>query len=432
MAERRGYITRQAKRLTNGEINRRRFVMSALSAGVTLPTAMSLAAKAESRVPKRGGTLRIAMNHPAPIRSGQMLSDLDALVALGTGNALTEITTDGTVRGELAEHVDAVDSHRIWQLELRDDVFFADGAPLTAQDIVATLDGHPLLAPSVVSLTVDGPRGVRFELHAADRYFAHRLADPRLVIRSAHDDGRHLTGAYRLEGADKKGVLQMVRRDGYWKPGCAHFDAIRLTPMADVTARQHAVMAGDVDYADGIDPRACELLRRTPGIKVMESDIGRRIDLQLEQADAAGLAALEALEDHLPRQAILDQLLLGHGTIGPRRQFGTTDAALPDRPFEVAIQDTGVPSLKETAQIVTHHLAERGMHLHVTNDGHAADFALVWRTVQSWERGSARQATTLVTANELSACRSNLAHPDRLATHAAHDGGRLLERWWFA
>ena len=61
MARPKGYVTRQAKRLSDGEINRRRFVMSALSAGVTMPTALSLASRAEAKVPKRGGTLRMAL-----------------------------------------------------------------------------------------------------------------------------------------------------------------------------------------------------------------------------------------------------------------------------------------------------------------------------------------------------------------------------------
>ena len=40
------YLARQAMRLTRGEINRRRFIMSALATGVTLPTAMGLAGRA--------------------------------------------------------------------------------------------------------------------------------------------------------------------------------------------------------------------------------------------------------------------------------------------------------------------------------------------------------------------------------------------------
>ena len=38
------YLARQTMRLTKGEINRRRFIMSALATGVTLPTALGLAA----------------------------------------------------------------------------------------------------------------------------------------------------------------------------------------------------------------------------------------------------------------------------------------------------------------------------------------------------------------------------------------------------
>ena len=57
------YIKKQAARLTNGQIDRRQFVMSALAAGAALPTALSLADQAIAATPKKGGKLRQGMGY---------------------------------------------------------------------------------------------------------------------------------------------------------------------------------------------------------------------------------------------------------------------------------------------------------------------------------------------------------------------------------
>jgi len=52
-----------SKELTKGTISRRQFIMSALAAGIVLPTALTMADKAMAATPKQGGKLRIGMGH---------------------------------------------------------------------------------------------------------------------------------------------------------------------------------------------------------------------------------------------------------------------------------------------------------------------------------------------------------------------------------
>lgn len=52
------YLQQQAKLLTNGLIDRRKFVMGALAAGIALPTALGMAQTAMAATPKKGGRLR--------------------------------------------------------------------------------------------------------------------------------------------------------------------------------------------------------------------------------------------------------------------------------------------------------------------------------------------------------------------------------------
>ena len=50
------YLNSLSNKLTAGQIDRRQFVMSALAAGVALPSALGLADSAMAATPKRGGT----------------------------------------------------------------------------------------------------------------------------------------------------------------------------------------------------------------------------------------------------------------------------------------------------------------------------------------------------------------------------------------
>ena len=107
MTKRETYISRQAKRLSKGQIDRRRFVMSALATGVTMPTAMSLASRAEAMTPKRGGTLRYALAGPSAAKGGLFpgsWSEMHRIANLARGGRLVTRTAKGALSGDLAEH----------------------------------------------------------------------------------------------------------------------------------------------------------------------------------------------------------------------------------------------------------------------------------------------------------------------------------------
>ena len=57
------FISLQKFKLTTGQIDRRQFVMSALAAGVVLPSALSMADKAMAAAPKKGGMMRYGVGH---------------------------------------------------------------------------------------------------------------------------------------------------------------------------------------------------------------------------------------------------------------------------------------------------------------------------------------------------------------------------------
>jgi peptide/nickel transport system substrate-binding protein len=425
MRRTKGYITRQAQRLADGEINRRRFVMSALSAGVTMPTALSLASRAEAGPPRRGGVLRLATADIAPVdgpRSG-MPNGFERLIAFARGNCLTERTAQGELVGELAEHFEVSDDHATWRFRLRSGVEFQNGRTLGVEDVGLTLWEHRGLLPHLNSVRADGPRDVLVHLAKPDRLFAHRLADPRFVVTSA--DGTETTGAYRLESVDvDRAILHRVH--DYWKSGRAHFDAVQLVSIPNIGARQTALIAGEVDYVDQIDPRGLALLQRAPGIDVLEMKRARELVLSSAQP-----ARIEEIASAIPYQALVDRILLGHGTPSSAPAPAAPVSAVPHGPVLLAVHDEGVPHTREAADLIAGHLTTHGFETRIVSPDAAAREAIHIK----WQRngaaeGSDRPQLVALWASDLAAHSSRLAHAEVAAEHE-NDGARLIERWWY-
>lgn len=417
-----GYIKRQAKRLTKGEINRRRFVMSALSAGVTMPTALSLASRAEAQTPKQGGTLRIAMADGIA-----QATPAARLAAFAIGNSLTEVAQDGSLVGELAREFGTPDGGATWVFDLRQGVTFHDGRSLTSADVLATLAtfAHGM------ELRATDPHQVVVTLPEPDPAFARKLADPRFVTRPEGDDQQIGTGPYVLEAEDARGTLRLTRNPDYWKPGRAHFDRVELSTLPEISARQQAILAGDVDYTDGIDPRALALLQRAPNVGVLEVACGRHIAVTAEGAPSV----LNTLQNRLPYQELLDRILLGHGTAG-----GADAPARPSSMSEtlrLAVFNDGVPRTMEAASLIAERLSEHGVPVDLipTTDPSAraeAHARIAWQRQDPAVEGRAPDSLVALWANDISAHSATLTHGPDLATNYENDGARLIERWWFA
>ena len=114
--------------------------------------ASGLAARAG---PKPGGVLRIA----AP--PGWIA---ERLLAPGASHdCLTEIDSDGRLRGELAADWAAFEGGRSWTVTLRSGAQFHDGRPVTPDEVMAALRQHlrGALGP-VRRISKAGVHGIRF------------------------------------------------------------------------------------------------------------------------------------------------------------------------------------------------------------------------------------------------------------------------------
>lgn len=423
-------MTRQARRLSDGKINRRRFVMSALSAGVTMPTAVSLASRVEAAAPKPGGTFRIAVRNASTAETFDPRSaatDFGRLVAFTRGNALTEITPAGDVIGELAEHWETPDHGRNWHFTLRRDISFHSGHILNADHVTATLARHRVsggLLADTAAVSTSGARRITLTLTRPDPDLPRRLADPRLVISGTSPDDRNGTGPYCLTDLTPGQRAKFVRNPAYWKPNRAHFDAVEIIAMPDIAARQQAVMTGEIDYADGIEPRSAALLKRVPNLALLETTGARHLALHTQGAG-------DALRHLVPGRALLERVLLGHGRLAdgaaPSPQTARRLWARVKTPIQLALGDAGAPELADAARLIAEAANRAGIPVDVLHRHDPSADAEI-----GWARGGNGESLVAVWSNDLAAHSRKLAHGSSVGTHAENDGARITERWWFA
>ena len=105
-------IHRHANLLTAGNISRRKFIMTAIAAGATLPMAMSLATNAIAATPVKGGRLRQGLGYGSTtdtLDPGTSENGFTQALHYTYGNQLTEVDSNGSLIAELAESFEPSD-----------------------------------------------------------------------------------------------------------------------------------------------------------------------------------------------------------------------------------------------------------------------------------------------------------------------------------
>ena len=182
------FIDLQTRKLMTGSIDRRKFMMSVLATGLTVPAALSLANRAEAATPKSGGLFRMGIAHGSTtdtLDSGTSENHFTLVNGYTFGNHLTEVGNDGQLVGELAESYESADG-QTWVFNLRQGVEFHNGKTMTSEDVVFSINHHlgedsksaaKGYLKSITNIKADGKYGVVFELSGGSADFPFILGD---------------------------------------------------------------------------------------------------------------------------------------------------------------------------------------------------------------------------------------------------------------
>ncbi len=312
---------------------RRTFMLGAIASGLTVAAADAAWAQAARAVPVKGGHLRLGLAggsttdtmNPAPWGDTFMV-----IVGYAARAGLIEFAADGTLKPDVAESWQFADGAKTWIFKLRRGITFSNGKPVTAEDVVASLNFHrgpksqsgaKAIFELVTDIKADGKETVIVKLSSGAVDFAYSLTDHHINIMPAVDGEADWKsgigpGPYVIDHFTP-GVRTVLKRNPN-SHRTAYLDSVEMLGIPDVVARQAALTSRAVDVINRADLKTADLLGRRKGLRVEET-AGRLhywLTLNTQAPPFDNNDVRLALKHAIDREEILKVLFHGHGSIG--------------------------------------------------------------------------------------------------------------------
>ncbi|WEK51595.1 MAG: ABC transporter substrate-binding protein [Candidatus Kaistia colombiensis] len=280
----------------------------------------------------------------------------------GLYNTLITYDQDGRVVPQLASEWTLSPDVTSIDFTLRTDVKFHDGSPLTADDVVYTLERTKRLGQGVSSMlgnyksaTAIDAHHVRVDMTAPSTLMLGALTkiyilNSKLVQQNVgSDDGQAWlhsneagSGAYRFEVAQPDTTnVRMALFDDYWAPEAGRADIIIVKRMDGSATQSSALRAGSIDVATEISPRDVLSFQDQAGFTVArgKSSGGTYVYFNVDHGPTANVDLRRALQYAYDYQGDIDHIQVGSGSL--------TDGPLPP---STACRPTGETAKQDIAK----------------------------------------------------------------------------------
>jgi peptide/nickel transport system substrate-binding protein len=188
-----------------------------------------------------------------------------------------------------------------WRIKLRPGVTFQDGSPLTAEDVIFSLNRVKDIpnspAPftgnigSIASMAIVDPQTIEFKTKSPTPDFIEQVGLVYIVqkklaegkaIEAFNDRSAAIgTGPYKIKEWVPGDHITLVRNDAYWgkKPA---FENVTIKFIANDAARVAALRSGSVDLIDAVPPGDVKTLSGVNGVKLWSIPSARVVYLALD------------------------------------------------------------------------------------------------------------------------------------------------------
>jgi len=239
---------------------------------------------------------------------------------------------------------------KVWSFQLRNQVTFHDGQPLTAEDVVFSLlralSPHSDLRTrlqGMQSVKAVGPDKIEITTRAPDPLLPIRLTDIFIMSKAwaekhgVLDPQKYLTGErtyaatnsngtgpYKLVSRDPGKATKLIRNENYWgwrgdADASNRIAEIIYRPMPSSKDRITALLDGSVDFVQDVPLSELDVLRQAPNVKISVGPENRVIFLGLsiktqfndKPNPLAKAPVREALVAAIDRLAIQRDVMLG-------------------------------------------------------------------------------------------------------------------------
>jgi peptide/nickel transport system substrate-binding protein len=346
------------KEVQEGKLSRREFMKRATALGLTAPFATSLLSQSvRAATPKKGGRFILGMGHGSTTDSLDPATHENGFTynAIYTyANNLFEIDNTGELVPELVESYASKAGAKTWIFKLRKGVEFHNGKSLTPEDVIASINYHrgessrsagKGLLDGLVELKKTGNNEVTARLKTGDANFPSIMSDAHFPILPEKDGNIDWqsgigTGGYIIENFEPGVRISYNRNPNYFKSNRAHFDEVEVIALVDTTARQNAIINGEVHAINRVDPKTVHLLSRVRSLNILETTgaLHYTFPMRVDSKPFDNYDFRMAVKLSVDREQLVNKILLGHGALGNDHPISTVhtyhNSELPQRAFD--------------------------------------------------------------------------------------------------
>ena len=391
-------------------LDRRQLILSASAVGLSaaLGSAPALAA-----TPKKGGTLRLGMEGGSPSDSLDPRTYADSIpisMSLMLWNNLVEVADNGDATGELFESWEVKPGATEWLFNIRKGITFTSGKTLDADDVIYSINMHrgetkspaKALLADISDIKKINANQVQIMMSNGNLDLPFNLSDYHIIVVPngytdfSKPDG---TGAFTLEEFQPGVRATFKRKPGnYWKPNRGNFDRVELRYIGDAAARTQALVTGQVDIINRVDPKTAALLSKNKNLRVSRTPgMGNRFAfVALTDKDPfSNKDLMLSLKYGIDRKKIVDNVFSGYASLGNDHTVGGKmkyyDAKQPQTPYdpdkakfhfkksgvtsgvELQVSEGAFSGATDSGQIFQESLSKAGINLdlkRVSGDGY--------------------------------------------------------------
>lgn len=289
---------------------------------------------------KTGGTLNMGISFDATnFDPAQTQDNMSLWVEMEIFSRLVRVNNVGTdIEGDLAESWDISEDGTEYVFRLRPDAKFSDGTPVTADDVVFSIErasGDDTLVnwtfEAVDKVEAVDPATVKITLSGPAAPFANDIALwgasvlPKAAVEEQGDafwEHPIGSGPFVLDSWAKGERIVLKKNPNYWEKDAdgnqlPYLDQVNLEVLTDDNTRMLKLQAGEIDAALDVPYNQIQPLSQDPALRISATPLYGITSVALNQKkpEFADVKIRQAMNYALDREAMVQTALFGYGRV---------------------------------------------------------------------------------------------------------------------
>ncbi len=250
---------------------------------------------------------------------------------------------DAQVVNQLAETVEPNADGSVWQIKLRDGMMWHDGKPITADDVVYSMERivdpkDPKTAVASLSGVVPGSTKkvdnltVEIKLKSANVLLPEGLAFRGSAIVPVGFDPKNPIGSGPFKMVDMKpGEQFKFAAFADYYGGAPYVDTLTMIEFADDTARINALNSGQIQAMSQLPKSQAKVIEATSGLALLNAETGawRPFTMRIDVKPFDDVRVRQAFRLIVDRQQMIEQAYSGLGAVA-NDMYARYDPGTPD------------------------------------------------------------------------------------------------------